>query len=233
MAMPEASDFTALVLAIGLGPVLFFLIGSIPFGYLIGRLRGIDLRQKGSGNIGATNVGRVMGSKWATVVFVLDFLKGFLPLFILNNLSTGWMNALSPLAVFLRRICDCPATETPVGMLAILGLLLVAGHNYTPWLRFKGGKGIATSAGALAALAPLVLTIALSLWIVVVLASRWVSLASLAACFALPISALLFYPGQNALFLFTFIMALSGVWRHRANINRLYLGTEPRVGKAS
>src|SRR5471032_11114 len=147
-----------------LWPVIFYLIGSVPTGYLIGKAHGLDIRQHGSGNIGATNVWRVMGRNWGLVAFVSDFLKGFLPLYLLRTLSF---------------LADGP---WPVALLLVIcGLAAIIGHNYTPWLGFKGGKGIATSAGVLGALMPWVLAVALSLWIIVTLASRTVSIGSLVA----------------------------------------------------
>ena len=196
-----------------LWPLAFFLLGSIPTGYLLGKSRGIDIRQHGSGNIGATNVWRVMGRNWGIVAFASDFLKGFLPLYLLRKLvfpdeNGGWLVEL---------------------LLVICGLAAIIGHNYTPWLGFKGGKGIATSAGVLAALMPPVLGVALSLWIVATLATRTVSIGSiLAAASLVPLTAF-FYPGEWIYFGLACLAGLLAIWRHRSNIQRLLAGTESRI----
>jgi glycerol-3-phosphate acyltransferase PlsY len=194
-----------------LWPVFFYLIGSMPTGYLLGRSRGLDIRQHGSGNIGATNVWRVMGRNWGLVAFASDFLKGFLPLYLLRTLSFpqggSWSIAL---------------------LLVICGLAAIIGHNYTPWLGFKGGKGIATSAGVLAALMPPVLAVALSLWIVATLITRTVSIGSLLAAVVLPPLAAWFYPGEWVYFGLATLAGGLAVWRHRSNIQRLLAGTETR-----
>jgi len=194
-----------------LWPIAFFLVGSIPTGYLIGKSRGLDIRQHGSGNIGATNVWRVMGWKWGLVAFISDFLKGFLLLFILREISFpeggSWLVAL---------------------LLVICGLAAIIGHNYTPWLGFKGGKGIATSAGVLAALMPPVLGVALSLWIVATLITRMVSVGSILAAASLAPLAFYFYPGNWIYFGLACLAGLLAILRHRSNIQRLLAGTESR-----
>jgi glycerol-3-phosphate acyltransferase PlsY len=196
-----------------LWPLFFFLLGSIPTGYLIGKSKGIDVRRHGSGNIGATNVGRVLGRNWGFFAFGCDFLKGFLALFLLR------------LLVFPQDL------SWPVELLLVAcGMAAVLGHNYTPWLGFKGGKGIATSAGVLGALLPVALVIVFSLWGIVVLISRLVSLGSVLAALALPPVTAWLYPRQWVYFsLATFICGLA-VWRHRSNIHRLLAGTESRLG---
>jgi len=194
-----------------LWPVVFYLVGSVPTGYLLGRSRGLDIRQHGSGNIGATNVWRVLGRNWGLVAFAADFLKGFLLLYLLRTLS--FANADSWTISLLLVVC---------------GLAAIIGHNYTPWLGFKGGKGIATSAGVLAALMPPVFAIALSTWIVATLISRAVSIGSILAAAMLAPAAAWFYPGE---WIYFGLAALAGglaVWRHRSNIQRLLAGTESR-----
>jgi len=198
-----------------LWPVLFFLVGSVPTGYLMGKSKGVDIRQHGS-NIGATNVGRVLGRNWGLFAFACDFLKGFLPLYLL-------------------RCYFFPDAEYPDGSILLLlcGLAVIAGHNYTPWLGFKGGKGIATSAGVLGALMPWVLAVALSLWIIATLLTRTVSIGSLLAAVVLPPAAALFYPGK---WLYFYLAVLAGglaVWRHRSNIQRLLAGTESKINFSS
>ena len=195
-----------------LWPVFFYLVGSIPTGYLIGKSRGLDIRQHGSGNIGATNVWRVMGRNWGLFAFTSDFLKGFLPLYLVRTLSFPVIDSW-----------------TVTLLLVTCGIAAILGHNYTPWLGFKGGKGIATSAGMLGALMPWVLAVALSLWIIAVLITRTVSIASIVAAVVLAPAAAWFYWGN---WIYLGLAALAGglaVWRHRANIQRLRAGTESRI----
>ena len=192
-------------------PAAFFLIGSIPNGYLIGQSRGIDIRKHGSGNIGATNVWRVMGRNFGLVAFAGDFLKGFLPLYLLHIISFS----------------DSVYTGGSL-LLLLCGIAVILGHNYTPWLGFKGGKGIATSAGVLGALMPWVFAVALSLWIIATLVTRTVSIGSILAAVVLAPAAAWFYPGK---WLYFYLATLAGglaIWRHHSNIQRLLAGTESR-----
>jgi glycerol-3-phosphate acyltransferase PlsY len=194
-------------------PVLFYLLGSVPTGYLMGRSRGIDIRQHGSGNIGATNVGRVIGRNWGLAAFACDFLKGFLPLYLL-------------------RIFEFPGEiDWRASLLLVLcGLAAIMGHNFTPWLGFKGGKGVATTGGVLCALMPWVFAATFSLWFLAVLLTRFVSLGSVLAAFALPLAAAFFYPREWSYFGFALFGGIMVVWRHRSNVRRLAAGTEPKLG---
>ena len=194
-----------------LWPVFFYLVGSVPTGYLLGRSRGLDIRRHGSGNIGATNVWRVMGRNWGLIAFACDFLKGFLPLYLVRTLSFPQTGSWSVSLV-----------------LVLCGLAAIVGHNYTPWLGFKGGKGIATSAGVLAALMPPVFAVALSAWIIATLLTRAVSIGSLLAAAVLPPAAAWFYPGEWVYFGLATLAGGLAVWRHRSNIQRLLAGTESR-----
>jgi acyl phosphate:glycerol-3-phosphate acyltransferase len=194
-------------------PLGFYLLGSIPTGYLMGRAKGIDVRQFGSGNIGATNVGRVLGRKWGFTAFFCDFTKGFLALFLLRVfLFPGH----APWDVQL--------------LLVLCGMAAVLGHNYTPWLGFKGGKGVATSAGVLGALLPEALVICFSLWAIEALTLRYVSLGSILAAMALPIVTALLYPRQWVYFALSALICVLVVWSHRSNIRRLLDGTESKLG---
>ncbi len=197
----------------GLG--IAFASGSLPFGYWMGRLHGIDIREHGSGNIGSTNVARVLGKKWGGIIFVLDFLKGWIPTFLM-----GIWAASSPEEGWWR---------------VAAAILAVMAHNYTPWLGFRGGKGIATSAGVLLALMPWSLVISLTTWLVLTKVTKTVSIGSIAACLAVPTGAWLFYPGQTAMMSLALAVCLLGIWRHRSNIERLMSGTEPKLsgGKSS
>ena len=195
-----------------LWPVVFYLVGSIPAGYLMGRARGIDIRQHGSGNIGATNTGRVLGRNWGLAAFACDFLKSFLPIYL------------------VRVFCFPNANSWPVALLLVLGgVAAILGHNYTPWLGFKGGKGIATSAGVLGAILPWVMLVSLLVWIVGVLLTRMVSVGSLLAAASLPLAAAWFYPHQWVYFGFTAFAGGLAAWRHRSNMERLLAGTESKI----
>ncbi|MDX6766581.1 MAG: glycerol-3-phosphate 1-O-acyltransferase PlsY [Candidatus Methylacidiphilales bacterium] len=193
-----------------------FLVGGIPFGYLAGRMRGIDLRVAGSGNIGATNAIRVLGKAWGIPVFLLDVLKAFVPLVLVQHWA-GNHPDLYPL-------------EAQV-VLIIVAMGAVLGHNFCPYLGFKGGKGMATSAGVLLALLPWsCLACFIMFWIFFGL-TRYVSVASIAASVTLPISAFLFYPHKGWFCAMALILGVMAVWRHRSNIQRLRNGTELRFGQ--
>ncbi len=182
-----------------------YLLGGIPFSYLAGRLaRGVDLRELGSGNLGATNVFRQIGPAWGVAVFLLDLAK-------------GWLAAA--IAAFL----------VGPGLVPVLaGLAAILGHSLTPYLRFRGGKGVATSAGVFLYLAPSATGVAFLVFLVVAMTIRIVSVGSLAAALALPIAVRLLQPGEYWLFWFTLLVAL-WVWiRHRSNLARLFRGEEPR-----
>jgi len=192
---------------IGFAIFAAYLIGSVPFGYLAGRLCGVDLRKTGSGNIGATNALRVLGKVWGYSVFLCDFLKG-----AAGVLVAGWL---------------APQPWVPI----LAALVVVLGHVYPVWLGFRGGKGIATSAGVLLALIWPAFLVSLTLWLLLFFTTRYVSIASIAASLALPATALvLFLRGQADAFLLgiTMVMAAVTVWRHRANVARLLNGTEPK-----
>lgn len=198
-----------------MSPILFILLayvlGATPTSYVVGRFFfGIDLRKEGSGNLGATNTYRVLGWKAAIPVGLLDVLKGWIPVwyFPQRDQTAMWEWTLAYAAA------------------AILG------HVFSFWVRFKGGKGIATSAGAFLALAPWATLVALGAWIGAVFLTRIVSVASLAAAVALPV-ALLFLPGRGGTPLLAFTLALAAFvfWAHRANIGRLMRGEENRFGK--
>src|ERR1700756_2282978 len=148
-----------------------YLLGSVPFGYLAGRLLGIDIRQAGSGNVGATNVVRVLGKRYGYPVFAFDFLKGFVAVQIAMLIAPGRPPEWNSPEIF--------------GILAAISSVL--GHLYPPWLKFKGGKGVATSAGALLALTPVATLIGVAIWIVLFWLTGYVSLASMAAAIILPI----------------------------------------------
>ena len=192
---------------------LAYLIGSIPFGYLAGRLAGVDVRQHGSGNIGATNVLRVLGKPWGFAVFFADAFKGFLAV------------RLAILIVNAR-----PDMHEQIDSCAILAAAAcVAGHSFPVWLKFKGGKGVATSLGAFLGIVPPAAISIFIVWLVVFSLTRYVSLASILAALSLPIFLALFdWSRSRVIFYFTVAMTILVVWRHRSNISRLLKGTEPR-----
>lgn len=199
-------------------PLAGFIAGSVPFGLLVGRLKGIDIRKHGSGNIGATNVLRVVGKPYGIAVFVLDFLKGIVPV----AASLYWF----------------PIPSQPEWFPIATGLAAILGHNYSPWVGFKGGKGIATSAGVLLGLFPWPLVIGVTVWGGVFKATRYVSVASMAAAAAIPCAEFAFALATGARrpysLGFTILIAVLALWRHRSNIRNLRAGREHRFqAKAS
>jgi len=199
-----------------------YLLGSVPFGLLIAAGHGIDLRKVGSGNIGATNLSRVLGKHWAYVCFVLDLAKGLLP-----TLAAGvWFS-------------NMPGTK---GLLAqlIAGCAAIVGHIFPVYLRFRGGKGVATSFGVAIGLWPyytLCAAVALLVWIIFLLIWRYVSLASLAAAVVFPlvlVLAIIIIPGWRLSELWPLLTVAVGIpilvfVRHRQNIKRLFEGTENKI----
>ncbi len=196
-------------------PLIAFAAGSVPFGLLVGLARGVDIRQRGSGNIGATNVFRVVGAFWGVLVFLFDFLKGVGPV------------------VLLRIYGPEGAAEGVWGVATALGAIL--GHNYSPWIGFKGGKGVATSAGALLALFPWALLAGVVVWVVVLKVTRYVSVASMTAAVAVPVAvavqAQVTGDWRASHLGFALLIALLSVWRHRSNIRNLRAGREHRIGR--
>lgn len=224
-------------------PLLAFLLGSIPFGLLMAKMRGIDIRAHGSGNIGATNVFRVIGKKEGVVCLLLDMLKGFIPVALAVNLIqiTG-RPVQVPLGMPESWTLLLPESSAFQAQLAHIATALCAvlGHNYSPWVGFKGGKGIATSAGVLLGLMPFAVLILLGVWVLLAFTTRYVSVASIGAAVVLPLVTLWgsWHHGRiqdgswnKPLFALTVIIAASAVWKHRANLRRLMNGTENRFGK--
>jgi acyl phosphate:glycerol-3-phosphate acyltransferase len=190
--------------------LLSYLLGSIPTSYVIGKtLRGIDLREHGSGNLGATNAFRVLGARWAVPVVFLDVAKGFIPVFLFPGMAgagLGWTLAF--------------------GAAAILG------HMFSVWVGFKGGKGIATSAGVFLGLAPWAVLGGLVIWCALTFPTGYVSVGSIVTALALPaLVALTPHAGGRSLVWFAFGLALVVVWAHRGNIRRLARGEENRFGR--
>ena len=182
-----------------------YVIGSVPTGYLLGKLRGVDVRTIGSGNVGATNVARAVGKSQGIITLIADAAKGYLPVFMALQLGQDSLTvALTAMAAFL-------------------------GHLFPLFLNFQGGKGVATGFGALLALAPVATLVLVVVFVLTVVATRIVSLGSLATAVAAPLSLWLFHQPPVIVVLGCFLGAMV-IIRHRANIQRLLAGTEPRFG---
>ncbi len=199
--------------------IVSYLFGSIPWGYLIGKMKGIDIRKVGSGNIGATNVTRSVGKWYGKLCFLLDLLKGFLPVLIISLMLN-------------KQLFEDPYQ---VGQI-IAALAAIVGHMFSIFMGFKGGKGISTMFGVLLGLSPLSFLVAGVVWLVVFVVSRYVSLASIAACAVLPVAATFFSIGKiyyHSIYvlIFLYLMAVLAIIRHTGNIKRLLSGTENRFSK--
>lgn len=202
--------------------VAAYLIGSIPFGYLAGRLNGIDLREHGSHNIGATNAVRVLGKKWGIPVFICDFLKGFLPLLFVKEQLGGTVELFE--------------ADQMAWLLGVLAALIL-GHTYTCFLGFKGGKGVATTAGCLFALSLPIGLAVLVTWVVGMVLTRYVSLSSMLAAVAMVTAAVQvfwledgdFATADAMVITLLFLVCILVVFKHRSNITRLCNGTEPKA----
>jgi glycerol-3-phosphate acyltransferase PlsY len=193
-----------------------YLLGSIPFGFLVAKAKGIDIRSVGSGNIGATNAMRVLGKPAGIFVLLMDALKGYA--------ACTWLVAL----IFK---CFTAAPEQVETLHIIAGIGAVLGHNYTCWLKFKGGKGIATTAGVYLALAPWAVLIAFIVFILAVLLTKYVSVGSIAAAIALPVTVWVMTPQNLFLGIVTTALGVLAIYKHKGNIHRLVAGTENRLGK--
>ncbi len=194
-----------------------YLIGSIPTAYIFVRLlKGVDIRKFGSGNVGATNALRILGKGWGVTVLALDIIKGILPVVLLPALL-GPGSAVNP-----EIFC------------ILVGISCICGHNWTVFLKFKGGKGVATSLGVLLGLSikiaglKIILGLSVAVWLAVFVAFRIISLASILAALSFPLFAFLFRQGP-AIISSSLLLALFIVLRHKANIKRLFLGKEPRL----
>ena len=199
---------TSTPFALSLLVLAAYLLGSVPNGLLIARLKGIDLQKVGSGNIGATNVFRCVGKGWGIAAFVLDAVKGFVPAF------------------FFPRLLE----TAPPWLGLACGIAAVAGHNWPVWLKFKGGKGVSTSAGMLLGIAPAAVGIGFAVFAVVLALTRFVSLGSILAAIAVAGSGVWLYGADNRLLAGALVaMGALVVLKHRANLGRLLNGTEPRI----
>jgi acyl phosphate:glycerol-3-phosphate acyltransferase len=189
-----------------------YLIGSIPTAYIFGRLvKGIDIRTVGSGNIGATNVYRAIGKIPGFMVLFLDIVKGMIPVLLLPKLLP----------------IDSAVIGSGIYMM-ILGTCVISGHIWTIFLNFKGGKGVATTAGVLIVVAPKVVGVAFILWLTAFIISRYVSVASIVAAVSLPISAVIFKMPVSTVIVFLAIAGI-GIYKHKSNIVRLRRGKENKI----
>ena len=193
--------------------LLAFFVGATPFGFLAGKMKGIDIRDHGSGNIGETNVLRTLGKPIGITVLVLDIFKGMIPVIIAKSVS------------------DSSSLHIATAITAILG------HNYTFWLKFKGGKGIATTAGAVIPILTIPILVAIATWLLFLKLTRYVSVASIAAALAIPITLSIqnLVSGQwdRVVFGLAAFVCLLAIWKHRANIQRLRRGEENRFAPKS
>jgi glycerol-3-phosphate acyltransferase PlsY len=197
-----------------------YLLGSIPWGFLAGRMQGVDLRQQGSGSTGATNALRILGKKWGYTVFALDAFKGWLAVMV----------------AFLVALKAYDAPQAVVINAGVVGAIFaMVGHTYPIWLRFQGGKGIATAAGIMIALfPPPVFAFGLLVWLTLFYSTRYVSVASLGAAVALPTGAAGMWAlgqGDPLRTGIAAVMCVLAIWRHKSNISRLLAGTEKRFEK--
>ena len=209
-------SWSAVVLAV----LASYLFGAIPVGFLVVKaVRGVDIRTAGSGNVGATNAGRILGKKGFAIVFSLDVLKGLIPCAVVGTMAGhSWLGGPAPLPVVL---CAMAA---------------IAGHNWPVYLGFRGGKGVATSFGVLAYLMPSGFVIGLAVWVVAALVWRYVSLASVLAAIAVPVAAICLNLGQldKAKYVVGIVVfaGVAVIARHKSNIGRLLSGAERRIGQS-
>ena len=200
------------------GIIISYLIGGIPFGYLIAVAKGIDIRTQGSGNIGATNVGRVLGKKYGLIIFILDMLKGFAVVFFVPVLVSSAVNI---------------QTTTDNLLVILCGFCAILGHAFPVYLKFKGGKAVATSFGVFIWLVPISIGIAFGVWLLTVIVTRYVSLGSMIGSMALAVAIVVVVNspfGDNVyLTAMSVAVAILIIARHTSNIQRIIAGTEKKV----
>lgn len=192
---------------------LAYLLGAVPFGLLLARSRGVDIRKVGSGNIGATNVWRNLGRNWGLATFALDVLKGYVPAAVFPAVAAWWLGYAGD-----------------SGLLGLgCGVAAIVGHNWPVYLKFRGGKGVATSAGVLLGIAPAAVGLGLAVWLVLFFTTHYVSVASMCAGLTVAAAGWWCYPETSrALPITLSALALIVVWRHRSNLRRLREGKESK-----
>lgn len=200
-----------------------FLLGAVPFSFIIGkRVKGVDLRHHGSGNLGATNVFRLLGPRWGVTCLLLDMAKGAAAVLLMTHLVRSWPPHQ-----------PTPFHITPDLFRIFAGALAALGHTFSPWVSFHGGKGVATTGGAFLVLEPYAVLVTLVVFAIVLATTHIVSLGSIVAACVLPVAVVLFEWASAAtsktIIAFTFISCAWVVWRHRANLARLRAGTEPKL----
>ena len=220
MRRSAATGIASLVTLYLIAALQAYLLGSIPWGFLAGRIQGVDLRKEGSGSTGATHALRILGKKWGYTVFALDAFKGWLAVMVAFFIALKFYGA--PQAIVINA--------------GVLGAIFaMVGHTYPVWLRFQGGKGIATAAGIMLALfPPPVFAFGLLVWLTLFYSTRYVSVASLGAAVALPTGAAGMWAlgqGDPLRTSIAGVMCLLAIWRHKTNITRLFAGTEKRFEK--
>jgi glycerol-3-phosphate acyltransferase PlsY len=214
-----------------------YLLGSIPTGFLVAKAKGVDIRAVGSGNIGATNAMRALGKPAGIFVLLLDALKGFVACYFLPPLIFNWLaphfpvNTNYPGIIFSYPPFSDDTVEFQTKIRVLVGVFAVLGHNYPCWLKFKGGKGIATTAGVYLALAPWAVLIALAVFILAVFLTRYVSVGSISGAVVLPVAVSVMMPDNILLRIVTTALGALAVYKHKSNIQRLMAGTENRLGK--
>jgi len=216
------------VLAYILVAVAAYLLGSIPFGFLAAKAKGIDIRSVGSGNIGATNAMRVLGKPAGMFVLLMDVLKGFAAVAWLTPTIYNW---IEPHYFGLAPGFAAASVAVRMKFMVLAGVCAVLGHNYTCWLKFKGGKGIATTAGVYLALAPWALLVGLVVFVLAVLITKYVSIGSITAAIALPATVWIMSPQNLFLGIVTTALGALAIYKHKSNIQRLMAGTEHRFGR--
>ncbi len=208
--------------------VVAYLLGSIPFGYILVKVfTGSDVRAQGSGNIGATNVARTGKKGLAIATLVLDALKGYAAV-----LFAYYFAVWNTRDLMVKAAPGFDRTELYFGPAAVAALMAILGHMYPVWLKFKGGKGVATGLGVFVALAPKAVLIVLAFFLVVVAISRYVSLGSIVASALFPIAFYYLNPQQRTAFILAMVSGVSAliIWKHRENIRRLMTGNEHKLG---
>ena len=209
-----------------------YLLGSIPFGFLMAKAKGVDIRSAGSGNIGATNAMRVLGKPAGIAVLLMDVLKGYVAVAWLTPMIFNWFAAHlnGPQFGLIVYFQNEPA-ELQMRFYVVAGICAVLGHNYTCWLKFKGGKGIATTAGVYLALAPWALLVALVVFILAIIITKYVSVGSIVAAIALTVTVWVMTPHNLFLGIVTTALGALAIYKHKSNIQRLLVGTENRLGQ--
>jgi glycerol-3-phosphate acyltransferase PlsY len=205
-----------MIVVLILTTVAAYFCGSLPTGLLVGKARGVDIRKLGSGNIGATNVFRMVGKGPGILTFIVDAGKGVLAVVLGHLFATKFGPGMNPAVAGITAAVVC-----------------ILGHNFPVWLKFKGGKGVATSLGVLIGLMPLSAAVGFGTWLIVLALTRYVSVASIIAALSVPVATgcLPATRGNIALLVFAILAALLIVVRHKTNIQRLIAGTEHRFGK--